>query len=253
MNNLSTDRHVHFASHTQIQHYDLQATTPLITFDSGADSHYLSKTDRLAARLPIPRPSSQQVGIANGSTSMTRYVSRLPFPQLSPNAAFADSFDDFPQSLMSIGKTCDDGTVAIFTQSGVTVHKDTDVLITCQGKPLLIGACNAHGRYHIPLAQHKDDGNRGAHQKKHNTPSAKPTAFTTSHPPNKPQMDARSVWIPLQVRLAQGRPSRKLHWMATAHHPQHPEVLPQNCGNSQRASQPKPKKRQIHQTEAHSP
>ena len=67
----------------------------------------------------------------------------------------ADSFDDFPQSLMSVGKTCDDGTVAIFTQSGVTVHKDTDVLITCQGEPLLIGARDAHGRYRIPLTQHK--------------------------------------------------------------------------------------------------
>jgi hypothetical protein len=56
---------------------------------------------------------------------------------------------------MSIGKTCDDGTVAIFTQSGVTIIKDTDVLITCQGEPLLIGARDAHGRYRIPLTQHK--------------------------------------------------------------------------------------------------
>jgi hypothetical protein len=56
---------------------------------------------------------------------------------------------------MSVGKTCDDGTIAIFTQSGVTVHKDTDVLITCQGEPLLIGARDAHGRYRIPLTQHK--------------------------------------------------------------------------------------------------
>eukprot|EP00804_Cyclotella_cryptica_P013333 CCRYP_005110-RA/>CCRYP_005110-RA protein AED:0.26 eAED:0.28 QI:0/0/0/1/1/1/4/0/679 len=56
---------------------------------------------------------------------------------------------------MSVGKTCDDGTIAIFTQSGVTVHKDTDVLITCQGEPLLIGARDAQGRYRIPLTQHK--------------------------------------------------------------------------------------------------
>jgi hypothetical protein len=155
MHNLSTDRHVRFATQTQIRHYDSQATTPLITFNSGADDHYLSETDCLTAGLPILRPSSRQVGIANGSTSKARYISRLPFPQLSTNAALTDSFDDFPQSLMSVGKTCDDGTVAIFTQSGVTVHKDTDVLITCQGKPLLIGARDAHGRYRIPLTQHK--------------------------------------------------------------------------------------------------
>ena len=120
-----------------------------------ANGHYLSETDRRTAGLPILRPSNRQVGIANGGTSTARYVSRLPFPQLSAQAALADSFDDFPQSLMSIGKTCDDGTVAIFTQTGVTVHKDTDVLITCQGEPLLIGARDAHGRYRIPLAQHQ--------------------------------------------------------------------------------------------------
>eukprot|EP00804_Cyclotella_cryptica_P009173 CCRYP_003220-RA/>CCRYP_003220-RA protein AED:0.54 eAED:0.54 QI:0/0/0/0.5/1/1/2/0/469 len=155
LKNLSTNRHVRFAAHTQIRHFDSQATTPLITFDSGADSHYLSETDCLAAGLPILRSSTRQVGVANCSTSTAKYVSQLPFPQLSPNAELADSFVDFPQSLMSVGKTCDDGTVAIFTQSGVTVHKDTDVLITCQGEPLLIGACDAHGCYRIPLTQHK--------------------------------------------------------------------------------------------------
>eukprot|EP00804_Cyclotella_cryptica_P009141 CCRYP_003208-RA/>CCRYP_003208-RA protein AED:0.61 eAED:0.32 QI:0/0/0/0.5/1/1/2/0/507 len=155
LNILSTTRHVRFAAHPQIRHFDSKATTPLITFDSGADSHYLSETDRLAAGLPILRSSTRRVGVANGSTSTATYVSQLPFPQLSPNAVLADSFADFPQSLMSVGKTCDDRTVAISTQSGITVHKDTDMLITCQGEPLLIGARDAHGRYRIPLTQHK--------------------------------------------------------------------------------------------------
>eukprot|EP00804_Cyclotella_cryptica_P011508 CCRYP_017067-RA/>CCRYP_017067-RA protein AED:0.60 eAED:0.30 QI:0/0/0/0.5/0/0.5/2/0/565 len=155
MHNFSTNRHVRFTSKTQVRHYEPQATTPLITFDSGADGHYLSETDRLTAGLPILRPSSRQVGVANGGTSKAPYVSRLPFPQLSINAALADSFDDFPQSLMSIGKTCDNGTVAIFPQTGVTVHKDTEILITCRGEPLLIGARDEHGCYRILLAQHK--------------------------------------------------------------------------------------------------
>jgi hypothetical protein len=89
LNNLSNDRHVRFASRTQIHHYNSHATTPLITFDSGADSHYLSETDRLVAGLPILRPSSRQVGVTNGSTSTARYISQLPFPQLSPNAVLA--------------------------------------------------------------------------------------------------------------------------------------------------------------------
>eukprot|EP00804_Cyclotella_cryptica_P018636 CCRYP_011439-RA/>CCRYP_011439-RA protein AED:0.52 eAED:0.52 QI:0/0/0/0.5/1/1/2/0/345 len=185
LNNLSTNRHARFAP-THNRHFDSQATTPLITFDSGADSHYLSETDHLAAGLPILRSSTRQVGVANGSTSTAKYVSQLPFPQLSPNAVLADSFVNFPQSLMSLGKTCDDGTVAIFTQSGVTVHKDTDVLITCQGKPLLIGAA-AHmdvTASHSPNT--KDGGNRGAPPRRLDKHSDMPTVYTTSHPPNKP-------------------------------------------------------------------
>ena len=127
----------------------------MITFDSGADGHYLSEDDRHNAGLPILRPSNRRVGVANGGTSKANHVSRLPFPQLSSTAAKADSFDDFPKSLMSVGKTCDDGTIAIFTQSGVSVHKEQDVLITCKGEPLLIGVHDEQGRYRIPLVQHK--------------------------------------------------------------------------------------------------
>ena len=127
----------------------------MITFDSGADGHYLSETNRITVGLPILWPSNKQVGVANGGTSKARHVSHLPFPQLSTNAALADSFDDFPQSLMSVRKTCDEGTIAIFMHAGVTVHKEQDVLLTCRGKPLLIGARDEHGRYRIPLVQHK--------------------------------------------------------------------------------------------------
>jgi hypothetical protein len=44
-----------------------------------------------------------------------------------------------PSSLMSVGKLSDNGTISIFTKDGVTVHKEQDVLITCQGDPILIG------------------------------------------------------------------------------------------------------------------
>ena len=152
---LSSDHHVHFSSHTSICHYDPNAHVPMITYDSGAGGHYLCKADRIAARLPILRPSSRRVSVTNGSTSTTIHVSKLPFPQLSPSASHADSFHDFPQSLMSVGKTCDDGTISIFTQDGGTIHKEHDVLITCRGEPLLIGVRNDRGRYRIPLVQHR--------------------------------------------------------------------------------------------------
>jgi hypothetical protein len=46
---------------------------------------------------------------------------------------------------MSVGKTSDDSTISIFTKTGVTVHKEEDVLIRCKGAPLLIGVRDKHG------------------------------------------------------------------------------------------------------------
>ena len=68
-------------------------------------------------------------------------------------AAQADTFQDFPTSLMSVGKTNDDGNISIFTSDGVTVHKEQDVLITCKGEPIFVGIRDEQGRYRIPLIQ----------------------------------------------------------------------------------------------------
>ena len=60
---------------------------------------------------------------------------------------------DFTSSLMSVGQTSDNDTVSIFTKTGVLVHKEDDVLITCKGKPILIGVRDERGRYRILLQQ----------------------------------------------------------------------------------------------------
>jgi hypothetical protein len=49
---------------------------------------------------------------------------------------------------MSVGKT-----VSIFSKNGVSVHKEKDVLITCKGKPILIGVRDKNVWYRIPLVQ----------------------------------------------------------------------------------------------------
>ncbi len=77
--------------------------------------------------------------MANGRVSQEKFVTQLPFKDLSAKAKQADTFQDFCSSLMSVGKTANDGTISIFTKNVVTVHKETDVLITCKGKPILIG------------------------------------------------------------------------------------------------------------------
>jgi hypothetical protein len=56
---------------------------------------------------------------------------------------------------MSVGKTANNGTVSVFTKEGINVFKEEDVLITCKGKPILIGVRNGHGQYRIPLMQQR--------------------------------------------------------------------------------------------------
>ncbi len=77
------------------------------------------------------RISAKKVGVVNRSSCKGQYVTALPFE--------ADTFNDFPTSLMSVGRTADDGNITIFTREGITVYKDEDVLITCKGKAILIG------------------------------------------------------------------------------------------------------------------
>jgi hypothetical protein len=67
----------------------------------------------------------------------------------------ADTFQDFPTSLMSVGKTANNGTVSVFTKDGVNVFKEEDLLIMCKGKPIFIGVRDSHGRYQIPLMQQR--------------------------------------------------------------------------------------------------
>jgi hypothetical protein len=63
--------------------------------------------------------------MANGGVSQAKFVTQLPFKALSARATQADTFQEFPSSLMSIGKTANDGTISIFTKDG--------------GEPILIG------------------------------------------------------------------------------------------------------------------
>ena len=56
-------------------------------------------------------------------------------------------------SLISVGKTADDGNVLMFTKEDVTVYKEEDVLIKYQRKPILVCKQDERGLYQIPLTQ----------------------------------------------------------------------------------------------------
>jgi hypothetical protein len=152
---INKNKHVSFATHNRVHQYSSNEQPIMVTYDSGADGHYISKKDRRKAGLPILRTSTQKVGVANGGTSKAKYVTQLPFRQLSAQATQAHTFRDFASSLMSVGKTADDGTVSVFTKEGVNIFKEEDVLITCKGEPILIGLRDSHGQYRIPLVQQR--------------------------------------------------------------------------------------------------
>jgi hypothetical protein len=95
--------------------------------------------------------------MANGGVSQAKFVTQLLFKDLSAQETQADTFQDFPSSLMSmLGKTANDGMISIFTKDVVTVHKEMDVLITCKGEPILIGVRDERGHYRIPLIQRRE-------------------------------------------------------------------------------------------------
>ena len=148
-------RKVSFARETKTVTFNSSDEAVIVTYDSGSDGNYVSEADRTKLGLPIMRISTKRVTVANSGASKVKYVTRLPLKQLSPNAAEADTFEDFPTSLMSVGETLDDGNVSVFTKEDVKVYKEEDVLITCKGKPILVGKRDECGRYCIPLIQQK--------------------------------------------------------------------------------------------------
>ena len=95
----------------------------MITYDSGADNHYVSEAERIKLKLPILRPSHKRVAVSNGGTSKGKYVMQLPFPRLSTISAETDTFEEFPSYLMSVGKASNDGNVSIFTHEKLQVYK----------------------------------------------------------------------------------------------------------------------------------
>ena len=82
--------------------------------------------------------STKKVGVANGGACNVKYITKLPFPRLSNKAAEADTFEELPTSLMSVGKTVDDGNMSIYTIEAATVYKEEDILITCQRNPFFV-------------------------------------------------------------------------------------------------------------------
>jgi len=75
-NLLSKQSHVQFASKAQICYCNIDHKPITVTYDSGANGHYISENGRNKAGLPILRKSRKRVGVANGAVSVGNKVTR---------------------------------------------------------------------------------------------------------------------------------------------------------------------------------
>ncbi len=71
---INKSEHVSFTTHNSVHQYIDNEQPIMLTYDSGADGHYISEKDRRKAGLPILRTSTRKVGVTNGGTSNAKYV-----------------------------------------------------------------------------------------------------------------------------------------------------------------------------------
>jgi hypothetical protein len=93
---LNKNKHKSVAKQNEVHQYDATVTTCImLTYDSGANGHYISKQDQSKAGLSILQPSTQWVGVTNGGTSKAKCVTQLPFCKLPNQGMQMDAFQDF--------------------------------------------------------------------------------------------------------------------------------------------------------------
>ena len=67
-------KRVQFAKETSTRMFNKQnEPIVLMTYDSGADGHYMSEKDRKQLHLPILKQSMKRVGVANGDVVQGKY------------------------------------------------------------------------------------------------------------------------------------------------------------------------------------
>jgi hypothetical protein len=125
------------------------------------------------------------VRVANGEIVKAKNRTTYPFPQLSERARQADTFEQFPNSLMSVGQTADDGTISIFTKDGVTVHKEEKVQSHAKESQSSLVSGMSMEDIESHSCNNKDSGNHNDHQRKQLKRSMKLIVCMISHPLSK--------------------------------------------------------------------
>jgi hypothetical protein len=66
---ISNSKHVRFAKHNKVHLFSNTETPIIVTYNLGADGHYISEKDRRKVGLSIIQKSTRWVGVANGGVS----------------------------------------------------------------------------------------------------------------------------------------------------------------------------------------
>ncbi len=224
---LNRNKHVSFTKQNEVHLYDATATPSLmLTYNSGANGHYISKQDQCKVGFSILQPSTWWVRVANGGTRKAKYVAQLPFCKPSAWLMQAYIFDEHRQdsqqwhgfSLHERGHQCIQGRRH-------THHMQRQTHIHW----------NERWPGTIPNTVDETTGTMAT------TKSIQTSAESTmssqqclQSPINwaHHQMDAHHLWIPGQINLAQNHQRGQLRGLADADWTQCPEVLPpdnRNC------------------------
>ena len=90
---INNNQPVRFRHKPTVTRFHKEEEPIMIIYDSGTDNHYMSEAYRIKFKLPILLLSHKRVAVANGGTSEGKYVTCLPFPQLSTITAESNTFE----------------------------------------------------------------------------------------------------------------------------------------------------------------
>jgi hypothetical protein len=64
-------------------------------------------------------------------------------------------------------------------------------------------------------------------------------------------VDARGLWVPSKINMAQGGKGRELYWLAAPHRTERQQILPRNHRNTKRTHDSNMKERAINKSQTH--
>ena len=105
--------------------------------DTGTTGHFVQQPEYESGYLAYDgpmfniQPASNPISVTlpDNSTMTNTHEATLRIPGVSMTASKAYVFSNMASSLLSIGQLCDDGCIALFTKSRVTIIKDNAVIL----------------------------------------------------------------------------------------------------------------------------